>query len=109
MIVTGKCGYCETEVELEAESSENICPSCGKKISSPKNPMRYFTPAIGKDQFSAPFCPYCRSELPRGNQGMTRNEIGLFILLLLLAVVPGLIYGFYITSKPYCRNCDRRV
>jgi uncharacterized protein YneF (UPF0154 family) len=109
MIITCKCAYCGAEVEIGAEGVEQMCSSCGQKLSTPKNPTRYFKPGHPKPSGNLPRCPYCQSELSGGKHGPHGYEMAILIFLLLVAIIPGLIYGLYIDSRPFCTNCDRRV
>jgi DNA-directed RNA polymerase subunit RPC12/RpoP len=109
MIITCKCDYCGTEVGIETEAGEQMCPSCGLKLSTPKNPVRYATAGHSKPSGNLPRCPYCQSELSGRKDAMQRYEVAVLISLFLLGIIPAVIYGLYVDSRPFCANCDRRV
>jgi len=55
-------------------------------------------------------CPRCGgSRLTKGLGLHGFGEIAVFVFLLMLGIIPGVVFYFYMRSVLYCESCRRRV
>jgi predicted RNA-binding Zn-ribbon protein involved in translation (DUF1610 family) len=83
LVACEECGH-------EISASANVCPSCGASLRAT--------------------CPRCGARAVQkvdGLRGFSEDMAGL--ILLALAILPGIAYYFDRTRLPYCTSCHRRV
>lgn len=89
------CPECGNEVSTTA----GACPRCGAPIASRGGPQPIVIPP-GKVQ-----CPHCRAIVTPQPMNAGCSSIAITLLLLCLAIIPGIIYIIWESSRKQCPNC----